>query len=165
MKVHVFLAFFTALSIITGVLIYYNVFPMTPIRTYHFYLGVLMVAAPAMVIALMKKRRQLPSAFKTLAFVNSMDIKRKRYPAIISKLILNLFLLFLLKQMLTGLAIKFHVFSTPELVMGVYNLHRFGLLWIPALAVLHPVLMLLSKRVPVSRPAKQAVRTEVPPSA
>lgn len=145
-KLHVFIAAFTLLSVLTGLSLNYGLIPGYTIRTLHFYSGVLMVVAPLVVLTFLKKRHQTMNAFKTLAFVNSMDIRRKRYLAITAKILLNIFVLGLLKQLLTGLAIQLQIFDTPDMVNGLYNAHSFGIMLLPVLLVLHVVLMIIVKK-------------------
>ena len=145
-KLHLFIAGFTFLSILSGLSLKYGFIPGYTIRTIHFYIGILILISPLIVLAFMKKRWQVLNAFKTLTFINKMDIRRKRYLYIVSKLILALFILGLLKQLLTGLAIKLQIFKTPDMVNGLYMAHSTAILLLPVLLVLHAALMILSKK-------------------
>lgn len=158
-KLHLFISAFTLMSVLTGLSLNYGLIPGYTIRTFHFYSGILIVISPLIALAFMEKRRQILNAFKALTFVNSMDIKRKRFIVIAAKLLLDLFILLLLKQLLTGLAIKLQLFNTPDMVNGLFKVHTAGMLLLPVLLVLHVVLMIISKRVARPNPSKQKVST------
>ncbi len=155
-RLHLFIAAFTLLSLATGLSLNYGLIPGYTIRTVHFYSGLLIIVSPAIVLVFMKKRRQILSAAKSLIFINSMDIKRKRYLSMVSKVLLNLFILGLVKQLLTGLVIGLKLFNTPDAVNALYKVHTAGLFLLPILLVLHVVLMIIVKRTRV-QPAKQNV--------
>ncbi len=156
-KIHMSIAAFVIFSIISGISMNYGWIPGYAIRTLHFYSGILIVIAPSIVLAFLHKRLQTMHSYKAMILVNSMDFKRKRYFAVAAKLQLILFIALLLKQLLSGVLIGLRIFTSPDFVNALYDVHTFGILLIPVFGVLHIMLMIISRKAFHSKPSKQTI--------
>ncbi len=156
-KVHLALAAALGLTMLLGILLALVVQPYSTVAAVHFFAGVSIVVLPGTLLLTMKNRRMVLRAFVNRLRLTRADFAARKPLALVAKLAVNLLALSVAVQLLTGIGMKTGVLM--RLLPGVdwYAFHHAFVYIIPSLAMLHPVTMLLNKRLARKR-AKTAQR-------
>lgn len=121
-KVHFSIMLFILAAFITGAAMnlfhYYKV-----IYTLHFYIGLSIFLAPAVVVLFLRNKLTVVKAFFRLATLKRSDFKKKNYINIATKITAGVFLIQLAVFGATGLTIKLLMPVYPHLGFFAYKVH------------------------------------------
>lgn len=137
-KVHVALAFFILFNLVSG---YINllVHRIPVLVQIHFFTGLLIIIAPLLMLLTIKNPTKILKAFLKMTFSFKSSFNKKLYMLGVAKLSASLSLIIVLISAITGIMMKFKLFS-PKTAFGIHVMD-FNLLLL--LIPVHIVIMLI----------------------
>jgi len=150
-KVHAVIMSFALINVVLGISLVWPFLPYQVASTLHLLSGLLLILLAFLLPALFKNRKRLYTALKVRFLITKRDLAQKNGLLIAAKAV----------TMLLGVGFVLLFFSAVFIKTGwgyklwpTVNLLRIHITFvyiIPALMVLHPVLMLLAQRRPAKR--------------
>lgn len=145
-KVHFVGMLFGLVNVGMAIVLRLGLLPYAVAIMVHQVSGFLLIPLLLLVPALFRKRRQLYTAFRARLFPSRRDFAQKNTPLILAKTVTLLMLLGFLSQVTTAALLRTGLGNRWFPGFDFYTLHTSFLYVLPALVVLHTILMIWATR-------------------
>ena len=152
-KVHLVLLVFGLINVGLGFAMKFGLVPYAAAIEIHEFTGFALVPIILLVPLLFRRRTQIYKAFKAKFLISKRDLAQKKPLMLTAKVVTNLMALGFLSQLTTALLMKTGLGYRWFPGANIYGFHTTFVYILPALVVLHAVLMWLAHR---SKPKKAA---------